>query len=153
AAVKVLRRGQIVEKSQVLIDGLDPGVACGGRAVDRCRFSIEQDVAFIEAVDAADAFDEGRFAGAVVAEQGQNLAAIGLEADALDGVHGAEALLRVADGKNGRGCGHCCLPAWRTRTRDSRWLRRTSASTARRMIRPMAIIWKNTSTLSRFSAL
>ena len=39
------------------------------------RFAVEQDLALIERMDAADAFDQRRLAGAIVAEQRQHLAA------------------------------------------------------------------------------
>ena len=100
AAVEVLRRRQIVEEREVLIDRLDPGAARGRRRMDGGRRAVEKDLAFVERVDAADAFDQRRLAGAVVSEQGEHFAAIGLEADVLERVHRAEALLRVADREN-----------------------------------------------------
>ena len=73
--------------------------AAAGR-MDRRRLAVEQDLAFVERMDAADAFDQRRLPGAVVAEQGEHLAAIGVEADALQRMDRAEALLRMADGEN-----------------------------------------------------
>ena len=113
AAIEVLGRRQIVEEREVLVDGLDAGAARRRRRVDRDGLAVEEDLAFIERVNAADALDQRRLAGAVVAEQGQHLAAIGLEADILQRMHRAEALLRVADGENrgGRGRAHWVLAA------------------------------------------
>jgi hypothetical protein len=135
AAVEVLGGRQIVEQREVLIDGLDAGQARRGRRMQRRPLAVEQDLAFVERVDAADALDQGRLAGAVVAEKGKHLAAIGVEADALESMDRPEAFLRMADGQRGLGGhAHCILPACSTRTRASRWLRRTSASTATTMI-------------------
>src|SRR5688500_15195904 len=102
-------------------------------------------------MDTADALHQGRFAGAIVAEQRQDFAAMGLDADALERVNRAETLLGLVDGKQRRR--HCALADWSARARASRWLRNTSASTASTMMRPMAIIWKKTSTPRRLSAL
>ena len=66
------------------------------------RYAIEKDVAAIERVHAADAFDQSRLARAIVAEQRENFAAIGFKADVLERMHRAEALFRVADGEDGR---------------------------------------------------
>ena len=51
--------------------------------------------------------------GTVVAEQGENLAAVGVDADALQRMDRAEALLRMAHGKDRRGrrVAHCILAA------------------------------------------
>src|SRR5690606_4570149 len=143
----------IVEQSEVLVDGLDTRAPSRGRRVDRCRLAIEQDFTFIKSMHAADAFDQGRLAGTIVTKQRENFATMCSEAHALEGMHGAEALLGIADDENRISGSHqFCLPAWAARTRASRWLRRTSASTASTMITPMAIIWKKASTLSRLSA-
>ena len=99
-----------------------------------------QDLARVERVHPADALDQRRLAGAVVAEKRQHLAAVGFEAHVLQRMHGAEVLLGVADGEDGDRA-HCALTACSTRARASRWLRSTSASTATTTITPMAIIW------------
>ncbi len=52
----------------------------------------------VEPVDAADALDERRLAGAVVAEQGEDLARVDLEVHVLERQDRAEALGRPADG-------------------------------------------------------
>ena len=100
AAIEVLRRRQVVEQREVLVDGLDAGAARRARRVERDRLAVEKDLAFVEGVDAADALHQRRLAGAVVAEKRQHLAAIGLEAHVLQRMHRAEALLRVADGED-----------------------------------------------------
>ena len=54
----------------------------------------------IQAVHAADALDERRLAGAVVAEQGQDLSAVDVQVDVVEGEHGAESLGRAGDGEH-----------------------------------------------------
>ena len=90
--------------------------------MDGSSFTIEKDLTVIECVDAADAFHQGRFAGAVVPKQGQHLAAMSFEADILQRVHRAEALLRMTDRENRgrRGRSHCVLAACMARARASR---------------------------------
>ena len=89
--------------------------------MERHRLSVEPDLAFVERVNAADAFHQRRLAGAVVAEEGEDLAAPGLEAHVLQRMHRPEALLRVTDGEHGCGLrGHCARAAWRLRARPSR---------------------------------
>jgi hypothetical protein len=73
--------------------------------VDRDDITVEEDLTFIERVNAADALDQRRLAGAVIAEKGQYLAAIRIETDILEGMDRAKALLRMTDGKNRGGRG------------------------------------------------
>jgi hypothetical protein len=48
-------------------------------------------------VNTADAFHQRRFAGAIIAQQSQHLAAKGIDADIFQCMDGAEVLLRMAD--------------------------------------------------------
>ena len=75
AAEEVLRRRQVVEQREVLVDGLDAGAPRRRRRAERDRFAVEQDLALVERVHAADALDQRRLAGAIVAEKRQHLAA------------------------------------------------------------------------------
>ena len=68
AAIEVLGRGQIVEERKVLIDGLDAGAPRRGRTIELHRRTIDDDLAFVECVHAADAFHQGRLARAIVAK-------------------------------------------------------------------------------------
>src|SRR5690348_354995 len=102
---------------------------------------------------ATDALDQGRLAGAVVAQQRQHLTPIGLDAHALERVHRPEIFLGIPHGENRTCLSHQDAPAdCSVRTRPSRWRRSTSASTATTMIEPIAIIWKKTSRFSRLRA-
>ena len=51
----------------------------------------------VVAVDAGDALDERRLAGAVVPDERHDLAVAHLEVDVREGLHGAERLREVAD--------------------------------------------------------
>ena len=108
AGVEVRGRIEVVEQRQVLVDGLDAAARAHRRASDRHRPAVHLDGAVIQAVHAADALDERGLAGAVVAEDGEHLAAVDLEVDAVEREHRAEALRRPADreGRDGRGGGH-----------------------------------------------
>ena len=65
--------------------------------------AVEPDLALVERMNAGDALHQRRLAGAVVAQQRQHLAAVGLQADAFQRMHRAEALLRVANGEDRSG--------------------------------------------------
>ncbi|MNU10708.1 hypothetical protein D3C72_2580190 [compost metagenome] len=68
---------------------------------------------------AADAFDQGRLAGTIVAQQCQHFAAPGFQADIVEGQHRPEALAGIADAEDDVVV-HCSLAARRVRTRPSR---------------------------------
>ncbi len=89
--------------------------------MDRRRQAVHLDDAVIELVHAADALDEGGLARAVVAEEGDDLAAMDLEVDAVEREHGAEPLGGPADREGGdrRRGGHD-RDASKTRNRSSR---------------------------------
>ena len=65
--------------------------AAGGRAM-AVGLAVEQHLARIECMDAGQQLDQGRLAGAVLAEQGQDRAGADVEVDAVDGERAAEAL-------------------------------------------------------------
>ena len=91
-------------------------------------------------MDAADTL-MSRLSGAVIAEEREHLAPVGIEAHVDKRLNGPEALLRAPNGEYRLALAlHWTLPPCTARTRPSRWLRSTSASTATKMIRPMAII-------------
>ena len=58
--------------------------------------AVDLDGAGIQAVHAADALDQRRLARAVVAEQGEDLAAVDVQVDVVQREHRAEALGRAA---------------------------------------------------------
>ena len=62
--------------------------------------ALEEDLAVVRLIDAGDALDQRRLAGAVVAEQRDHLAGIDVPAHVVDGDQAAEALGQVADRKD-----------------------------------------------------
>src|SRR5437764_7952603 len=77
-----------------------------GLACDRHRSGIR-------AMDAAEHLDEGRFAGAVFAEQGDDFAALDTEADALERASAAERLDDSIEAQRTR-----CHPRFSSRNRQ-----------------------------------
>ena len=65
---------------------------------------VDLDLAGVEAVHAADALDERRLSGAVVAEQREHLAVVHLEVHRVERQHRAEALRRATHSQGGRSC-------------------------------------------------
>src|SRR4029077_16585096 len=128
------------------------GAGLGGR-LDHDRHAVHLDGTLVYAMDAADARDQGRFAGSFDPEQGQDLAPMDLKIDVVEGEHGAESLGRAADGQRRDRRRRHERAASMTWKRLSRYPRRTSASTARTMTTPMTISWKKASTPSRFMPL
>ena len=73
------------------------------------------------AMRAGQHLDEGGFAGAIVAEQRQHLAALDVEIDAIERRHGAELLADPARGEQSRHAGpHTSLVAQLNRLLHSR---------------------------------
>ena len=71
---------------------MDEGDGVVAASTGRIGLAVERDRAGIGLVDAREDLDEGRFAGAVFAEQRDDLAAREFEADALEGLRAAERL-------------------------------------------------------------
>ena len=83
-------------------------VASCGRA-DRHRLAVEADLTVVRRVDAGDHLDQRRLAGAVVADEPDDLAGVELEVDAVERLDGAEPLadaLQREEGSRWRSCGH-----------------------------------------------
>ncbi len=99
---------EIVGERQVLVDRLDPDAARVHRARELDWLAVEDDLAVFRRMDAGDAFDEGRLARAVVAEQAHHLAACDVEAHVVDRDESAEDFCQVADGE--QGLAHCAAP-------------------------------------------
>ena len=88
----VLDDVEVVGQREVLVDDLDAEVGRVLRAVDRDGLAVEEDLALVDRVDAGDALDQRRLAGAVVADEGHDLAGRDVEVDLVEGLDGAEAL-------------------------------------------------------------
>ena len=95
AGEEVGRRAEIVEQREVLVHGLDPVGTRRCRRVDRRRLSVDLDLAGVEAMHAADALDQRRLSGAVVAEDRDDLAMMHVEVDGVEREHRAEPLRRA----------------------------------------------------------
>jgi hypothetical protein len=83
---------QVVAQRQVLVHGCDPEGGRGLRAADVHRLAGEEDLALVGRVGAGDDLDQRGLAGAVVADEGDDLAGGDLEVDLRQGLHGAEPL-------------------------------------------------------------
>ena len=92
AEVHVLDDVEVVAEREILVDDLDPELRRVLRPVDVDRLAVEHDLAAVRRVDAGDALDQGRLAGAVVADEGHHLAGPDLEVDLRERLDGAEAL-------------------------------------------------------------
>ncbi len=106
----VLEHGLAVQRTRMLEDDADPGP---GDAMGRPSGdvdAVELHRAGIRPLDAHDELHHRRFAGAVRADEAEDLAARDVEGDVLDGDEAAEALGEAADGE-ARGAGHSRSPA------------------------------------------
>ena len=118
--VHVLHDVEVVAEREILVDDLDPELRRVLRAVDRDRLAVEEDLAVVHRVDAGDALDQRRLAGAVVADERHHLASAHLEVDVGQRLHGAERLGDTAKLEKGcvahRGVSHTTeraeAPAW-----------------------------------------
>jgi hypothetical protein len=93
----VRRHGQLVDEREVLVDAVDPERA---RVVDRLELGLlatQQDPPLVRLLEARDDLDQGRLAGAVVAEQPQHLALAEVQVDVAQRRDRAEALGDVLD--------------------------------------------------------
>ena len=83
---------EVVAEREVLVNGRDsePGRIGGTR--DRHGLPLEAETALVGRMDAGDHLDQRRLAGAVVADEGDDLAGTNLEVDVLQRLDRAEAL-------------------------------------------------------------
>ena len=86
----------VVGQRQLLVDRLDPVLLRVARVVDRDRFAVDEDLARIRRVGARQRVHQGRLAGPVAADEGDDLARVEVHADAVDGVDAAEGHADVA---------------------------------------------------------
>ena len=88
----VLGDVEIGKQQRLLIDGGDAQPLRLGGAADRDRPAGQKDLAAIRLMHAGYDLDERRFAGAVLAEQGVNLAGMKRERDVIERLRGVKAL-------------------------------------------------------------
>jgi hypothetical protein len=125
---------QLVDQGQVLVDGVDPE---GAGVVDRLEHDLlaaHEDAAGVGLVEAAEDLDQGRLAGAVVADQAEHLAPAQAQVDVGQGGHPAEALGHVLDPEGlpvgDAGAGHA-RPARRSLDRYTLAIIETTMATPR----------------------
>ena len=90
----VLQHRQRLEQREMLENHADAEAARGAGIGDSDRRAVEQNLAFVRRLDAVNHLDEGRLAGAVLAEQRVNLARLDFEMDVVVGAHAGK---RLAD--------------------------------------------------------
>ena len=96
------------DEVEFLKDGGDAGRLRGARIGEAGRAALDQHLAAVRLDDAGEDVHQGRFAGAVLAEQRMNFAALEIEVDAAQGLHAAKALDDAAhrQKRGGDRCGH-----------------------------------------------
>ena len=117
--------------------------------------AVEQDRPGVELVHAADRLDQGRLAGAVVAEQGEHLAGVDVERHAVERDDRVEPLAGIPhlQDRGRRRASRRRSTACRLRNRLSSRPRMTSSSTATTMTAPVAMYCQFGSMPSRLSPL
>ncbi len=97
----VLRDGQVGHQGELLERRLQPVAMGVARAVEMNLPALQQDATGIRANQATQRLHQRRLAGAVLAEQGMDLARLDLEAGAVERHGGAEGLAHGLDGDGG----------------------------------------------------
>ena len=103
----VVVHGQTRHEREVLEDGVDAERARVRHRLELHLLAVDEDPAGVGLVKAGQDLDQGRFPGAVVADQTEHLAVPETERDVLERRHDAEALADVLDpdriGRRARG--------------------------------------------------
>src|SRR5579864_3671105 len=99
---QIARNRQVGHQRVVLVDGFDAELHRRLRRADAHRLTLKQDLAFIRPVNARQDLDECRLAGAVVAEQADDLAAPEFQTDAFQRVYARVPLVEIAHGHQRR---------------------------------------------------
>jgi len=94
---EVVEHGHAPEQGDVLEGARDAELGEPARGQVGDVASLERDAAAVRMVEAADHVEDGRLAGAVGADDRQDLALLGLERHPRHGLHAAERLGRLAD--------------------------------------------------------
>ncbi len=89
AELDVLRRGHGRNQARLLIDHADAGAERVARLLEIDRLAVDEIIPRGEPDGARNRLAQGRFAGAVLADQRVNLAGIEVEIDRLDCMHAA----------------------------------------------------------------
>src|SRR3954452_1462855 len=105
-------RVEIRGEGEVLIDGFDPDAAGGHRRVEFDRRALNSYLARVGLEDPRHALDESALAGAVVANERDDLAGVQREVRAPQRADSAEALVQLACLQ--QWLGHYVPPSWPT---------------------------------------
>jgi hypothetical protein len=111
---------EVVAEREVLIDGGDAEAVGVGRVVDRHPLVARHDGAAVLRVHPGEDLHQGGLAGAVVSDQRDHFAAVDIEVDAGERLHGAEVLVDPAKrhhqftgvGLGGGKHSHCDSSCW-----------------------------------------
>ena len=79
-----------------LVDGLDAGVAGVHRGLEVRRLPVQEDLAGVHGQGSGQRLDQGGLPGPVVADDGQHLAGVQVEVDAIEADDPAEGLDQAA---------------------------------------------------------
>ena len=90
--VEVRRHVEVGQQREVLVEGLDAERARVVRLAEATRLAVDDDLAGVGMHGAREHLDQRRLAGAVVADDGHDLARADREVDAVDGHDRAVAL-------------------------------------------------------------
>ena len=86
----------VVGERERLVDRLDPERSGVARVVDRHGLAVDEDLAGVGRMGAREHAHQRRLAGAVATDEGDDLAGVEVDADAVDGVDAAEGHADVA---------------------------------------------------------
>ena len=93
AEIDVLADRQVGEQRLLLEHHADALAVGVGGAFDARRLAGDEDLAGVGLIDAAQDLHQRRFAGAVLADQADDLSGLDLDRDVLQRVHAGEALV------------------------------------------------------------
>src|SRR5215212_5351082 len=93
----VLRDGQLGDEIELLVNGGNTAMLGVARTCQRQWLPIEEKLAVVVRVDAAEQLHQGRLTGAVLADQGMHFAALDRERDVVQRSHTGEPLADVSN--------------------------------------------------------
>ena len=107
AEVDVLGDAEALDEVELLVDRRDPEVHRGLRVGEAHLLALPGDGALVGLVDPGEDLDEGRLAGAVLAEEAVHLAGADVEVHPAECDHSRETLHDVGHAQEGRGAVAC----------------------------------------------
>ena len=91
----VLHDVEVVAQREVLVHDLDAEMGGIPRRVQVAVLAVDEDFALVVGLDTGETLDQGRLSGAVVADEGSDLAGVDLQVHALEDADRAERLLHA----------------------------------------------------------